>query len=63
MKLFPEFDFQDEEWDSWGYNYWLVVFNDCMIIAFFHLTYQALEISVNFFSLLSGNTFLKQLYE
>ena len=41
VEWFPNFDFQDEEWDSWGYNCWLV-FGDYMIIAFFHLPYRAL---------------------
>ena len=24
-ELFPDFHFHNEEWDSWGYNSWLVV--------------------------------------
>ena len=37
VELFPNVDFDDEEWDRWSCNCCLVVFDDYMIIVFFHL--------------------------
>ena len=62
VELYPDFDFHYEEWESWGYDCWLVVLDDYMIVALFHYCTVFLKYQSMFFSFLSIGIYLKQSY-